>query len=552
MGLPAAMAVRLCLSLVRPLVLRSGFRAQGEPMGRIGLRIRTLAAVTLLISCAWMAAAQTGKPYTLQVQSRVVLTDVTVTDRHGNPVPGIPQSDFMILDNGRPQKIASFEEHRQPAQERPAAATPAAPGVFSNAYLADPPAVVNVILIDATTIDVVDQMYLYEQMQHFVEKLPAGDVTAVFDRRGDTAIELQDFTSDHDKLLTAIRKAIPYPKRPGAWMASEYDTLIQMGTYLAQMPGRKNLLWFTGGSNLYLTPDPADAAIAASMQPIYDMLEAERIALYPIDARGLTVGFSMAMGAQQMLMEQQAQATGGHAFYNTNGLALAAERVLDTDGSYYTLTYSPDDLRGNGKWHKVRIRLRGGDYQLSYRRGYFDDGGSGAPNSPGAAPGQKPPMRTVLRADGTKVQVPEDRGIPIVFQAQALPAADPSAAPANPGKPPGRGESAYVVRYKVPATEIYPHSVEGNQGKDLLGSGILVFDRYGERIERRLDQVALHVNQEAEKNLAHPLVEFDTSVNLPWGDDYLLVAVWDQTSGRMGMLSLEVNVPKPGKTENRQ
>ena len=46
-------------------------------------------------------------PYTLQVNSRVVLTDVTVTDKQGNPITGLTENDFRLLDNGKPQKLAS-------------------------------------------------------------------------------------------------------------------------------------------------------------------------------------------------------------------------------------------------------------------------------------------------------------------------------------------------------------------------------------------------------------------------------------------------------------
>ena len=48
-------------------------------------------------------------PYTLQVNTRVVLTDVTVTDAKGNPVRGLTEADFHVFDNGKPQKLASFD-----------------------------------------------------------------------------------------------------------------------------------------------------------------------------------------------------------------------------------------------------------------------------------------------------------------------------------------------------------------------------------------------------------------------------------------------------------
>jgi hypothetical protein len=38
------------------------------------------------------------------VQSRLVLVPVTVTDAKGRAVNGLEANDFVVLDNGRPQK----------------------------------------------------------------------------------------------------------------------------------------------------------------------------------------------------------------------------------------------------------------------------------------------------------------------------------------------------------------------------------------------------------------------------------------------------------------
>jgi hypothetical protein len=101
------------------------------------------------------APAQTSNssnpvPYTMQVNSHVVLTDVTVTDNLGNSVTGLTSNDFLILDNKKPQKLSSFEEHRQQiASFREAPATPAS---FSNDYLRHPPAQVNVMLVTFSPI----------------------------------------------------------------------------------------------------------------------------------------------------------------------------------------------------------------------------------------------------------------------------------------------------------------------------------------------------------------------------------------------------------------
>ena len=90
------------------------------------------------------ATAPSDQPYTIRTITRVVLTDVTVTDRKGNPVHGLPQSAFQILDNGNPQTIASFGEHTATpgnAQMEPVAA---GRGVYSNDYLAHLPPVISI------------------------------------------------------------------------------------------------------------------------------------------------------------------------------------------------------------------------------------------------------------------------------------------------------------------------------------------------------------------------------------------------------------------------
>jgi len=57
----------------------------------------------LLVMClASWAAAQEAR---FDVRTRLVLSPVTVRDAAGKSVPGLEASDFVVLDNGRPQKI---------------------------------------------------------------------------------------------------------------------------------------------------------------------------------------------------------------------------------------------------------------------------------------------------------------------------------------------------------------------------------------------------------------------------------------------------------------
>src|SRR5215831_3041403 len=82
---------------------------------------------------------------TLKINSRAVLVDVVVTDHNGNPVKGLKQEDFKVLEEGKPQSIGYFEEHTaedlaKRSQELEIPSLP--PNVFSNySPLGTPPAV---------------------------------------------------------------------------------------------------------------------------------------------------------------------------------------------------------------------------------------------------------------------------------------------------------------------------------------------------------------------------------------------------------------------------
>src|SRR6478672_11907092 len=48
--------------------------------------------------------------FTLKVQSDIVLTNVVVRDKKtGEVVKGLKATDFTIFENGKPQKISSFD-----------------------------------------------------------------------------------------------------------------------------------------------------------------------------------------------------------------------------------------------------------------------------------------------------------------------------------------------------------------------------------------------------------------------------------------------------------
>ena len=479
--------------------------------------------------------------YSFHTDTHVVLTDVTVTDANGNPVHGLPQSLFRILDNKQPQVIASFEEHAGiPAATIQSASTA---GVYSNDYLLHLPPVLNIVLIDIVNMQMADQMYLNYELTKFLNDQPAEQPLAIYLRAGSSCFLVQNFTSDRKLLLDAVHKAIPRFPPHGREYLADFDTLHQIAASLRQLPGRKNVLWFSGGSTGFLIPNEIEYEDDAAWRDLYDQLDQERIAIYPIDARGLFADTTAQMVAarQHLAMSDVAQATGGQAFYNDNGLNEITEHVLESDSSFYTLTYSPSNLYFDKKWHRVRIEVDGASYHLSYRSGYFADGSVREKD-------QHTGPRTRLLWNGEKLQVSELRDRPIVFRASVLPASDPALASLDKGSgllalhPPRKGSVPVLIHYTVPLDALTMRVIDGKH-KITLGVTTIGLDRDGNMVERKVEQITMSLPEDILHRSPGLPVTVDQQVYLSKDDKFLHLGLWDPVNGRFGNIDVPMETP---------
>jgi VWFA-related protein len=472
--------------------------------------------------------------YTLRQGTRIVLTDVTVTDKSGNPVHGLPASAFHVFDNKKPQVVASFEEHAGlPAVKL----VPTSHGVFTNDYLMHLPPVLNVIVIDIANLRIADQMWLNYQLDGFLNNLPPEQLLAIYLRAGSGCFRVQDFTTDRRLLLAGLHKAIPRIPPLGREYLSDIDTLHQISSYLSRLPGRKNVLWFSGGSTAFLRPDGAVFQDQAALREVYDELERERIAVYPIDARGLTVHDGREMTGQHGLMEDAAQATGGRALYNNNGLSQFASHLVETSGSFYTLTYSPLNFHFDDKWHKVRIKVDRSSYQLSYRQGYFAD--TQITNGQSAAQPGKTLPGSVDRIEDQLLTNP------IIFEAAVLPTSDSRLASLQPDsvivRDPQKKKApvSLSVRYSLPIDGLTSQTVDGKK-KFVFQLAALAINRDGNWTERNFQQLTVSYDQDSFRHRSTAPLVIDQQLSLAKDDEYLLLAVWDPSSGRLGTLQISL------------
>lgn len=149
------------------------------------------------------------------------------------------------------------------------------------------------------------------------------------------------------------------------------------------------------------------------MRKVATALAVSQTAVYPIDVRGLSVdpGFSAAAGPASSLtanprgiigtpgmptapgaapaavqshndymqpldaahatMEEIADATGGHAFVNTNGITAAASQAVSDGSASYTLVYAPANVKFDGGLRSIHVTLDKPGYHLAYRSAYY-------------------------------------------------------------------------------------------------------------------------------------------------------------------------------------
>jgi hypothetical protein len=153
--------------------------------------------------------------------------------------------------------------------------------------------------------------------------------------------------------------------------------------------------------------------------------------------------------------------------------------------------------------------------------------------------------------DGQKVPLPEARSLPIIFQASVLPASGTAAA-ATPQlvvskpAPQRRGSVPYLIHYSLPFGAFAPQTVDG-KFEIIFGVAAVVLNRDGRIVNKNAERVTTTLNQEVRRIRPEIPIGFDQQINLKKDDDYLYLAVWDMTGGRLGTLQIPLHVSKAAK-----
>jgi VWFA-related protein len=339
---------------------------------------------------AGMLAAASGgaqtpvRPGSFQEEARVerVIVDAYVTDRDGEPMPGLTPADFHVRVDGRLIPLESADWVPADAPEIPSAEAQAAEPSSGPITLAAPGRMI--VLFFQTDFEPSRLLGLVRmglQARRFLNDLLPTDRVAVVSY--DSHLKLrQDFTSDRGKiraaLFHAIRTGEPAPAETADFpsIAEHFDFaaardaatpergLFVLARALAPIPGGKTMLFFGWGLSTIGGAAGPNFAESRDFANALGALAAARTNIFTLDVTDAD------FHSLEVHLQNLSDLTGGtyqktHIFPN-----LAMDRVRRAISGHYVLVFKkPEGPRG---LHTIEVKLAAHKGEVNARQ-YYDD-----------------------------------------------------------------------------------------------------------------------------------------------------------------------------------
>ena len=375
-------------------------------------------------------AASKGVKFSTSTQ--LVVEDLIIKDKSGNPITGLKASDFAVTEDGKPQKIDFVEFQKleegaaplPPQSEGPKVlqerVEPAVKSATAIQIAPEKPGDIKykdrrlmVLFFDMTSMPIGDQLRAQTAADKFVRtQMTPSDLMAIMTFSSDIKV-VEDFTDDRDALLKDIKNLTigegqGFDEQVSDDSASDtgaaftqddtefniFNTDRQLAALenavqmLGSLNEKKALVYFASGMTRNGLDNQAQltATVNAALKA--------NVSFYPIDARGLVAsapmgdatqsspgGSAMYTGSsarssqsnfqgQQETLYTLAADTGGKALLDNNDLAVGIVQAQKDISSYYILGYRTTNENLDGKYRTIKISFR--DRALSARISKFD------------------------------------------------------------------------------------------------------------------------------------------------------------------------------------
>ncbi len=175
------------------------------------------------------------------------------------------------------------------------------------------------------------------------------------------------------------------------------EALVNVSNRMSAMPGSRMIVLMSPGFIL-----PGDD-LRISINALYENAVKNNVVINSLDARGLytiipggdastrTVSTSnltqrnnydtAAALAQEDILEELADGTGGSFFYHDNGLEQGLDQLTKQPETVYLLGFSPSDLKYDGSFHNLKVTLKNPlPGKMQARHGYYAPKRANDPN----------------------------------------------------------------------------------------------------------------------------------------------------------------------------
>jgi VWFA-related protein len=385
----------------------------------------------LAVAAAPSFAQQPGSQ-TFRSTTEAVEIDVRVLDSDGRLVPGLTASDFEVFEDGVRQSIRAFTPVTVPLEPRPRRLA-VEPDVQSNRVPFNG-RVYAFVLDDVHTHPQRTQRVRAVMRQFLDRHFAANDRAAIVTTSGriDT---VQDLTSSRAALLSAVDAFTGQQLRTSALeRIDQYFRFAQTGQikergnqdnrevrvtdpleperafnarralrslqevarWLETVPARRKALIFISEGIDYdlrnLTENRFAGGLLADVREAIASATRSNANIYTIDPRGLggladeTIElasmpddttvlrpgiFMEALQWTQDNLRILSEESGGFAILNTNDLDRGFARLVRENTEYYLIGYQPTNIRRDGRFRRIDVRVARPGLSIVARRGYF-------------------------------------------------------------------------------------------------------------------------------------------------------------------------------------
>jgi Ca-activated chloride channel family protein len=296
-----------------------------------------VAALLVLAVSALRGAAQDAPVFAVDVD--VVYVTATVRNAKGELVSDLTPEDFVVYEDGRPQKLSLFAPAVEPGQDEALA--------------------LNLGMLLDTSESMKEQIKLAQESAiRFLESIPrARDLLLIF---FDQDIRLSRYTSENQQgLFERILES------KGKGNTALYDAISVYLSRVADSGGRKVLLVFTDGE---------DSTSAIGLLDVLNLVKSSGVSIYPISFTGgaFGIGNNRFLTAKAFL-SQLADTSGGQVFSPAASKDLAGvyAKILDELQNQYVLGYVSDRPERDRRFRKVRVEVKAKDLKVRSRAGYY-------------------------------------------------------------------------------------------------------------------------------------------------------------------------------------